>query len=90
MVHFNGLQFSLESSPGFLQQGPVCFSIVEHAPEFPDLRMQGDDLSLLFCLSCAYLFYSSLAETGLGALVGVSVLLAGLPVVWLALPRNAN
>jgi basic amino acid/polyamine antiporter, APA family len=41
----------------------------------------------LFCLTCAYLLYASLAYTGLGALVGVTVLLIGVPVVWLTLPR---
>ena len=29
----------------------------------------------LFCLTCAYLLYSSLVYTGLGALVGVGVLI---------------
>jgi amino acid transporter len=32
---------------------------------------------LLFCITCGYLVYSSLAYTGLGALVGVAVLAAG-------------
>ncbi|THF62445.1 amino acid permease [Pseudothauera nasutitermitis] len=36
----------------------------------------------LFCLSCAYLLYSSLVYTGLGAMVGVAVLLLGLPLLW--------
>lgn len=31
----------------------------------------------LFCLTCAYLLYSSIAYTGLGALVGVGVLIIG-------------
>ena len=44
----------------------------------------------LFCLTCAYLLYASLAYTGLGALVGVTVLLIGIPVVWLALPRTSK
>jgi APA family basic amino acid/polyamine antiporter len=44
-------------------------------------------IPLLFCLTCAYLLYASLVYTGLGALVGVAVLLIGLPVVWLAMPR---
>jgi amino acid transporter len=44
-------------------------------------------LPALFCLTCAYLLYSSLVYTGLGALVGVMVLLIGVPVVWFALPR---
>lgn len=44
---------------------------------------------ILFCLTCAYLFYASLIYTGLGALVGVAVLLIGVPVVWLAMPRTS-
>jgi amino acid transporter len=36
---------------------------------------------LLFCLTSAYLLYSSLAYTGLGSLVGVAVLAAGLPLL---------
>jgi APA family basic amino acid/polyamine antiporter len=44
-------------------------------------------IPLLFCLTCAYLLYASLVYTGLGALVGVAVLLIGVPVVWLAMPR---
>jgi amino acid transporter len=36
---------------------------------------------ILFCLTCAYLLYSSLAYTGLGALVGIAVLLAGTPLL---------
>jgi APA family basic amino acid/polyamine antiporter len=41
---------------------------------------------LLFCMTCAYLLYSSLVYTGMGALVGMAVLALGLPV--LALTRN--
>ncbi|MCC6889062.1 MAG: amino acid permease [Hyphomicrobiales bacterium] len=41
----------------------------------------------LFCLTCAYLLYSSLVDTGLGALIGITVLLIGVPLVWLAMPR---
>jgi len=41
---------------------------------------------LLFCATCAYLLYSSLAYTGAGALVGVAVLVTGL--VPLALMRR--
>jgi len=39
---------------------------------------------LLFCAVCAYMLQASLAYTGVGALVGVAVLLTGLPVLWLA------
>jgi APA family basic amino acid/polyamine antiporter len=36
---------------------------------------------LLFCATCAYLLYSSLVYTGYGALVGIAVLLAGIPLL---------
>ena len=39
---------------------------------------------LLFCAACAYMLQSSLAYTGRGALVGVALLLSGVPVLWLA------
>jgi hypothetical protein len=40
-------------------------------------------LPLLFCASAAWLLYSSLAYTGVGALAGVGVLAAGgLVLVW--------
>lgn len=47
-------------------------------------------LPLAFCASSAWLLYSSLAYTRLGALVGVGVLAAGVPLVALALRRETN
>ncbi|PSB01884.1 amino acid permease [Merismopedia glauca CCAP 1448/3] len=41
-------------------------------------------LPVLFCLVCGYMLYSSLTYTGWGAIVGVIVLLAGLPVLLFA------
>ncbi|RDV11977.1 amino acid permease [Pontibacter diazotrophicus] len=41
---------------------------------------------IIFCLTSAYLFYSSLVYTGFGALVGVAVLLIG-ALLLLALPK---
>ena len=38
----------------------------------------------LFCLTCLYLLYSSIAYTGLGSLVGVAVLTLGLPLLLVA------
>ncbi len=38
----------------------------------------------LFVAICGYLLYSSLAYTGKGALIGIFILLLGLPLVWLA------
>ena len=40
---------------------------------------------LIFCLTSAYLFYSSLMYTGLGALVGIGVLVVGV-LILLAIP----
>jgi basic amino acid/polyamine antiporter, APA family len=45
-------------------------------------------LPLAFCASSAWLLYSSLAYTGLGALVGVGVLVAGAPLLALAMHRG--
>jgi basic amino acid/polyamine antiporter, APA family len=39
---------------------------------------------ILFCASCLYMLQASLAYTGIGALVGVTVLLTGLPVLFVA------
>ncbi len=36
---------------------------------------------VLFCLACAYMLHASLAYTGRGALVGLAVVLAGLPLL---------
>ncbi len=41
---------------------------------------------LLFCSVCLYMLYSSLAYTGKGGIVGVVVLLAGLPLLFFAKP----
>jgi basic amino acid/polyamine antiporter, APA family len=43
---------------------------------------------LIFCGVCLYMIRSSLAYTGLGALVGAAVLLAGLPLLWFARTRT--
>lgn len=41
-------------------------------------------LPLFFCASCIYMLRASLAYTGIGALVGLAVLVTGIPVFWLA------
>jgi basic amino acid/polyamine antiporter, APA family len=43
---------------------------------------------ILFCLTCGYLLYSSLAYTGIGALVGVAVLAVGVPFLMTARKRQ--
>jgi len=37
---------------------------------------------ILFCLASGYMLWSSLAYTGVGALLGAGVLLAGVPLLW--------
>ncbi|MDD3876357.1 MAG: APC family permease [Bacteroidales bacterium] len=44
---------------------------------------------LLFFLACSYMLYSSLAYTGTGALLGVGILAAGIPV-WLLSQKGGN
>lgn len=44
---------------------------------------------LIFCASSAYMLWSSVSYTGIGALIGVAVLIAGLPALWLAGRRQA-
>jgi APA family basic amino acid/polyamine antiporter len=39
---------------------------------------------LIFCVSCLYMLQASVAYTGIGALIGVVVLVLGIPVFWLA------
>ncbi len=39
---------------------------------------------IIFCASCLWMLYSSLAYTGLGAFVGVAVLIAGIPLLLVA------
>jgi basic amino acid/polyamine antiporter, APA family len=43
---------------------------------------------VLFCAFCIYMFQSSLAYTGIGALAGVGVLAAGMPVLHLAMKHE--
>ena len=45
---------------------------------------------VLFCATCAYLLYASLAYTGVGALVGVAVLAVGGVVLALSRGREAQ
>ena len=44
---------------------------------------------LLFCASSAYMLWSSLSYTGFGALVGVVVLAAGVPILWFVSRRQS-
>jgi len=45
---------------------------------------------LLFCAACVYMFWSSVAYTGIGALLGVGVLLAGIPLLALRTARSQD
>lgn len=37
---------------------------------------------ILFCLTCLYMLYSSIVYTGVAGLLGLAVLIAGLPLLW--------
>ncbi len=43
---------------------------------------------LLFCATCLYMIYASVTYTGVGALVGVAVLLAGIPLLFIRRPNK--
>ena len=45
---------------------------------------------LIFCATSAYMLWSSVSYTGLGALVGVAVLIAGLPIMFYMRGREAR
>ncbi|AHB47340.1 amino acid permease [Hyphomicrobium nitrativorans NL23] len=45
---------------------------------------------LIFCAMCIYLFYSSVMYTGKGALVGLAILAAGVPVYWFGRGRTGS
>jgi amino acid transporter len=47
-------------------------------------------IPVVFCLTSAYLLFSSIVGTGIGALVGVAVLAAGVPVLLLARLRSSG
>jgi amino acid transporter len=67
----------------FLLSGVSLFVLRRREPEVPrPFRVPAYPLTpLLFCGICGYLLYSSLAYTGVGALVGVAVLLVGAPLL---------
>jgi APA family basic amino acid/polyamine antiporter len=45
-------------------------------------------LPIIFSLTCLYLLYSSIAYAGMGALIGVAVLLLGVPLLLFARKRR--
>ena len=38
---------------------------------------------VLFCLTCAYMFHSSVTYTGYGAIAGLAVVIVGIPLILL-------
>jgi amino acid transporter len=76
----------------FLLAGVSLFVLRVREPETPrPFRVPLYPLTpALFCLTSGYLLYSSLAYTGLGALVGVAVLAVGGVVLWVAGDRGTR
>jgi len=70
----------------FLLTGLTLFILRTNDPENPrPFRVPLYPLvPLLFCVVCVYMLQSSLSYTGVGALVGVAVLLAGIPALLLS------
>jgi amino acid transporter len=73
----------------FLLVGLSLFVLRTQEPERPrPFRVPLYPLTpLIFCVTCVYMLHSSLAYTGPGAIVGVGVLLVGVPLLFLARPR---
>jgi basic amino acid/polyamine antiporter, APA family len=73
----------------FLLVGLSLFVLRTQEPERPrPFRVPLYPLTpLIFCVTCVYMLHSSLAYTGPGAAVGVGVLLAGVPLLFLARSR---
>lgn len=70
----------------FLLTGIALFILRRRAPDAPQpFRVPLYPLTpLVFCMTCAYMLYSSLTFTGPGAAVGVAIVAAGVPVLLLA------
>jgi len=70
----------------FLLVGVALFVLRRKEPEVPrPFRVPFYPVTpLIFCAVCLYMLRSSVAYTGLGALVGIGVLLAGVPLLFWA------
>jgi basic amino acid/polyamine antiporter, APA family len=75
----------------FLLAGLSLFVLRTTEPQMPrPFRVPLYPLTpLVFCVTCVYMLHSSLAYTGPGAIVGVVVLLAGVPLLYTARSREA-
>jgi amino acid transporter len=75
----------------FLLTGLSLFVLRWREPSVPrPFRVPWYPLTpLLFCLTCAYMLYASLAYAGFGALVGVAVLAVGVPLLFFMSRRPA-
>jgi basic amino acid/polyamine antiporter, APA family len=76
----------------FLMTGVALFILRRRSPESPQpFRVPLYPLTpLLFCVTCAYMLYSSLTFTGPGAAIGVAIVAAGIPVLIFASRKQAR
>jgi basic amino acid/polyamine antiporter, APA family len=76
----------------FLLSGISLFMLRNREPDIPrPFKVPFYPLTpLLFCVSSSYLLYSSLAYTGVGSLVGVLVVAAGVPLLFWNRYRQAK
>ena len=70
----------------FLLTGIALFILRRQSPDVPHpFRVPLYPLTpLVFCVTCAYMLYSSLTFTGPGATIGVAIVAAGVPVLLVA------
>ncbi len=76
----------------FLMTGVALFILRRQSPESPQpFRVPLYPVTpLLFCATCAYMLYSSLTFTGIGAAIGVAIVAAGLPVLLIASSKQRS
>jgi amino acid transporter len=74
----------------FLLTGIALIILRRRTPEAPQpIRVPLYPITpLLFCAICGYMLYSSVTFTGMGAVYGIAIVLAGLPVLGLATMRQ--
>jgi amino acid transporter len=74
----------------FMLTGISLFVLRRRAPRMESFRVPLYPLTpFLFIAACAYMFYASIAYAGTGALFGMLVLAAGIPLFYIARPRAA-
>ncbi len=77
--------------PGLAEEAPQAYKNISRVVETVSKDVTSSFLvplypltPLFFCATCVYMRQASLTYTGIGALVGVGVLLSGVPLLFIA------